>query len=209
MTDVVPGADGSRAQGRRSFVAVALPAALRTALSAATAALAPQLPGVKWVLKVENLHLTLKFLGKVTDHALAKLAAALTTELTAVPSFEVTVRGMGAFPSRSQASIIWAGVVDETGGLARVAALIETLGARLHLGERETRPYRAHITVGRTKPRQDVRAVLAPWAAHIFGTFTVADVHLYESKLSPRGSTHLVLAAAPLGVATKGREVGR
>ncbi|MEP6655220.1 MAG: RNA 2',3'-cyclic phosphodiesterase [Myxococcales bacterium] len=199
MTDRAGETDSARSQGRRSFIAVALPAALRCELFAAAAALAPPLPGVKWALKVENLHLTLKFLGKVSDENLAKLAAALVEELAAVPPFEVTVRGMGAFPRPSQANVIWAGVDDATGGLARVAELVETIGARLQLGEKEARPYRAHITVGRAKPDRDVRAALAPWADRAFGTFTVATVQLYESKLSPHGSTHLVLASARLG----------
>lgn len=199
MTGRAGEADSPPSQRRRSFIAVALPAALRAELFAAAAALAPHLPGVKWALKVENLHLTLKFLGKISDQDLEKLAVALMEELEAVPPFEVTVRGMDAFPRPNQANVIWAGVDDATGGLARVAELVEAIGARLHLGEREARPYRAHITVGRAKPDRDVKATLAPWADRAFGTFTVDQVQLYESKLSPRGSTHLVLASARLG----------
>jgi 2'-5' RNA ligase len=137
-------------------------------------------------------------LGKVSDQGLEKLAMALVAEMAAVPRFEVTVKGMGAFPRRSQANIVWAGIDDAAGGLSRVAGLVEAMAARFHLKEREARPYRPHITMGRAKPDLDVRAVLAPLAGRAFGTFTVAEVKLYESQLSPRGSTHVALATACL-----------
>ena len=49
----------------RSFVAVPLPEAIQASIFAAAQELARALPDVKWSRKVENLHITVKFLGPV------------------------------------------------------------------------------------------------------------------------------------------------
>ena len=57
----------------------------------------------------------------------------------------------------------WAGVSDQGDRLGVVAAIVEETAARLGIGERESRPFRAHVTVGRSKQGVDARAALAPF----------------------------------------------
>ena len=65
----------------RSFVAVPLPSAIQTDVLAAATGLAVELPAVKWSLKAENLHVTVKFLGPVVAERMKALADALADEL--------------------------------------------------------------------------------------------------------------------------------
>ena len=66
---------------------------------------------------------------------------------------------------------------------------------------RESRPFRAHLTLGR------VKAPLGPRAGEILaGTSVARDARcrvdhltLFESRLSPRGATYSVVATARLG----------
>ena len=135
----------------RSFVAVPLSVAVQQAVFALADELAPALPGVRWSRKVENMHVTVKFLGNVGQDRLAAFGAELQAALADVPVFPIEVRGMGAFPSARRASVIWAGIDDPSGGLQRTAALVEDVAAKGGVGEREARPFRAHVTVGRAK----------------------------------------------------------
>jgi 2'-5' RNA ligase len=186
----------------RSFVAVPLPERIRAEVFAAAQQLARELPGVRWSRKVESLHVTLKFLGEVTEDKLAALGTALVTALGALPRFGVEMRGLGAFPTARQAKVIWAGVVDPERSLARVAEVVEETAAALGVAEKEARLFRPHVTVGRSKLGVDARAALAPFAERAFGAAAVGEVVVYESRLGGgpdnAGSSYVLRSRAAL-----------
>jgi 2'-5' RNA ligase len=183
----------------RSFVAVPLPESVRLNVLAAAGELARVLPGVKWSRKVENLHITVKFLGSVEEARLAAFGGALAESLGTVPRFGIAVRGMGAFPSACKANVLWAGVMDDGGKFGVVAAVVEETAARLGIGERENRPFRAHVTVGRSKQGVDARAALAPFEARAFGAASIDEALTFESQLGGEGSTYVLRHTAALG----------
>lgn len=186
----------------RSFVAAPLPDALKTELLSAARSLAGALPAVKWSRKVENLHVTIKFLGPVAETRIGELAAALDRAIGDLSRFGIALRGLGAFPSLQKAHVIWAGVEDRTGGLARVSAAVETLSAELGIGKSEPRTFQPHVTLGRSKPGVDARAALALFADRAFGPVAevrIDELHLYESRLGGAGSTYVLRSKAALG----------
>ena len=90
---------------------------VRANLLAAAGELARALPqkDLKWSRKVENLHVTIKFLGPVEETKLAAASAARwPRRWQTLPPFGIEVRGMGAFPSARKANVLWAGVDDVT-----------------------------------------------------------------------------------------------
>jgi RNA 2',3'-cyclic 3'-phosphodiesterase len=188
----------------RSFVAVPLPAGVQAAVFSAAQALAGELPAVRWSRKVENLHVTIKFLGPVAETRLAEVGTAIARAVSELPRFGIELRGMGGFPSLGKAKVIWAGVEDRSGGLERVAQAVEVVAAELGVGERETeaRPFHAHVTVGRSKEGVDARAALVSQADRTFGPVAVDELHLYESRLGGgpdhAGSTYILRHRAGL-----------
>jgi 2'-5' RNA ligase len=184
----------------RSFVAVPLPGAVQARIFAAAQELARDLPqlGIKWSRKVENLHITVKFLGPVAEERLPEIGAALADALGGLPRFAIALRGMGAFPSPRKASVVWAGVEDATRGLGAVAEVVEGVGERFGIA-RETRAFTGHVTVGRSKGRGvDARAALDAIGPREFGGTTVDEVHVYESRLGGEGSTYVLRTRAAL-----------
>ena len=197
--------------GVRSFIAVPLPERVQAGIFAAAGELARALPSVKWSRKVENLHVTIKFLGKVAEERLGEVGAALARAVGGLGRFGLEVRGVGAFPSPRKASVIWIGVDDGAGRLAGIARAVEETAAALGVGEREPRPFRGHVTVGRAKGRDavDARSALAPLADRSFGALEVGELHLYESVLGKGpdsdGSTYILRSRATLaGAAATG-----
>ena len=94
--------------------------------------------------------------------------------------------------------MVWIGAAsggEELVGLA--GAVGRALGP---LGyEAEPRPFHPHLTVARLRVPDDVGAVLAALGPEAVGeAFTVGEVLLYESRLSPSGSTYSVLERFPL-----------
>ena len=185
----------------RSFVAVPLPERVRANVAAAAGQMARALPGVRWSRKVENLHVTIKFLGPVEEARLAAFGDALAESLAGLPRFEIEVRGMGAFPSPRKANVLWAGVAEDAGRsrLGAVAAVVEETAARLGIGEREHRPFRGHVTVGRSKLAVDARTALAPFDGRAFGVAPVGEALILESQLGGDGSTYVLRHTAALG----------
>lgn len=162
-------------------------------------------PEIRWTRKVENFHVTMKFLDKVPPERLLVLGQALGDALADQSPFDVVVRGMGAFPGPGHANVLWAGIEDPAGRLGQVAEIVERTTATFGF-TRESRPFRGHVTLGRCRRALDVRNPIAPWRERRFGSLAVSELHVYESQLpgratDNRGSTYVLRARATLGVA--------
>jgi 2'-5' RNA ligase len=182
----------------RSFVAVPLPADLQSRVFEAARELAQALPGVRWTRKVENLHVTIKFLGPASEVQLAALGESLQQELAKLPRFRLQLHRMGAFPTSRHASVLWAWADDVDGGLAALTEAVETI-AEQHGFPRERRQKIGHVTVGRAKGGGvDARAALDAFVNREFGSIVADEIRVYESQLGGEGSTYVLRHTAAL-----------
>lgn len=103
---------------------------------------------IRWV-RVEGLHLTLRFLGPTPEDRLGPLGEAADALARLDAPFEVRLSGGGAFPSLARPRSLWVGVQD---GADRLANLADALtGAAGECGlVLDTRPFAPHLTIGRT-----------------------------------------------------------
>ncbi len=173
---------------------------MRAALAAEIERMRAAASGVGWVAP-DNLHVTLKFLGGVEPGRLADTEVALARAASAAPPFDLTLGGVGAFPTSSRPRVVWAGVAGGRDALGTLAGRVDSALADLGF-ERETRPYSPHVTLGRVRaPRRDaaLAAAIEAGAGRGFGTLRVDRLVLMRSDLSPRGARHTVLVSWPLG----------
>jgi RNA 2',3'-cyclic 3'-phosphodiesterase len=191
-------------QSIRAFVSIHIPTGIREKLNVVQAELARTLPdsAVRWA-PLEQLHLTLEFLGNIATEDLPQLENDLTKVGAGHRSFDLSVERIGAFSSVRNPRVIWAGIegnVDAVKALQR-----DVKGAvRQFVTEEETRAYRPHVTLGRVRPikPRELRRVsdaLASAADRSFGAWPVKEFALMQSKLSPHGSQHSALATLALG----------
>jgi len=95
--------------------------------------------------------------------------------------------------------VLWLGVTD---GKDPLTAVADQLGAALR--ERgfklDDRPFRPHLTIGRTKPGGDkaARRALEAVPKDELARFTAREIALVQSVLGPNGAKHTVLRAFPL-----------
>lgn len=189
----------------RTFIAIGLTDDIRAALEQTTRQLrsAPGGDACRWSA-VETVHLTLKFLGDVSDVRLPEVYAAVERSTRDCSAFRVEIAGLGCFPNLQRPRVIWAGVRDEAGVLARLAERLDRELAGLGFA-REERPFRPHLTIGRVKRNASRGALaelgqtIANWPALTFGQSYVEKVSVYASVLRPEGPLHTVLHEAPLG----------
>ena len=120
------------------------------------------------------------------------------------PAFDVSLGGLGAFPSSSRPRVLWAGLAE---GAAAACDLASRIDGELHaLGfARETRPFSAHVTLGRVRtPRLNRRLAEALAAGAPAGQQAVHHASLMRSDLSARGARYTELAALPLAARAGG-----
>jgi 2'-5' RNA ligase len=142
--------------------------------------------GVRWTAE-PNIHLTLKFIGDVADTLVAPIAAALQA-MPAIARFSLRLRGFGKFPAGDELRVFWAGV-EASLELNALFAGIEDALAPLGIG-RDTRPFKPHLTLGRSAGRCDLGSLfslLAEKSSLFLGEWTVGAFQLISSRLAPAG----------------------
>lgn len=183
----------------RCFAAVDLSEELETAAEDVLGDLRGRTAGVRWV-RPEQLHVTLQFYGEQPPDVVEDLTAALLEATRPLRPAEVVLRGAGTFPPRGTPRVVWLGLDDVDGGLAKLHRAVTQ--ASRELGFRpERRPFRPHLTLGRVRrearPAGLVEA-LAPYAQRTFGSCTIGELKLYRSELRPEGARYSVIAGANL-----------
>ena len=209
----------------RLFVAVPLPEATCAAIGAVVETVRQRLATadaesaarggpaggrVRWV-RMDGLHVTLRFLGGTAEDHLATLSGAVDAAAAMSSPFEITVAGAGAFPSPARPRALWLGIVAGDDALANLARRLDD--ALIALGwDHEARPFQAHLTLART---DGVRA--GPLAAAALGAaaegldarFRADRIVLFRSHLGGGPAryerVHEALMASPIAAPPEAR----
>ncbi len=145
-------------------------------------------------------HLTLKFYGDISAEDVDSISQAVQNRLQSGWTLNLKVEKLGVFPDARKPRVLWCGT---TGDVEKLAALQKQLDADFALigFPKEDRPFRAHLTLARIKDPRDVSGVgnaLTKHAMFSAGEFSVRELILFQSKLTPQGAIYTRLAAFPL-----------
>lgn len=183
----------------RVFVALNLAAATRAAIHAAAEPLRLVAGrAVSWT-REPALHVTLKFLGDVSDELVARLVRDLGPAVATVPPLVLDVGGVGGFPSLARPRVLWIGVAPNS-PLPLLYQRVDAACAVLGL-PRESRPFHPHLTIGRVRPGTPLDARLVAREAEqvrLRIQEPVSTVDIMESVLGPGGAQYRILEAIPV-----------
>lgn len=186
----------------RAFIAIAIPPEIKQAISNHTSSLRKESGrAVRWV-DVNNIHLTLKFLGEVSVATLDLLTQTLRAECAQTAPFTVSIEGLGCFPNLRHPRVLWIGLVVPP-EVTHLQRQVEANATRLGYAP-DDKPFSPHLTIGRVREQassaelQALRNLLERTTVPNLGTFTVNEVHLYKSDLKPEGPIYTRLATARL-----------
>jgi 2'-5' RNA ligase len=194
--------------GLRLFVAVELPDEAKSALDVLLSGLRELRIGGLRPVRVEALHLTLKFLGDVPVERAAPIGDALVGAARGVDASEARLHGVGGFPGLDSPQVLWVGLAGDLAALARLHHAVEAALAPLGFPP-DRRPFAPHLTLARlrdgvpTAQRACAGEALQrlPWAERV--PVPVAAISLIQSTLRPQGAEYRTLLRAPLPVAPK------
>jgi 2'-5' RNA ligase len=190
-------------ESKRLFIAIEIPASVQHNMGALVTVLRQTYDyGLSWV-KTSNIHLTLKFLGETPVSALKKIEEGMAHAAASSSPFEITLSGCGCFPSPARPRVLWLGMQAD----ARLGQLQSGVDeALISAGfAREKKPFSAHLTLARvpdtcpTAVSQKIYAQLAALDTRQLGSFTTAEITLFQSVLSRMGAQYTPLYRCRLG----------
>jgi RNA 2',3'-cyclic 3'-phosphodiesterase len=196
---------------RRVFVAIPLPEAAMSEVAAiidvVRSAADPEVRDVRWV-RLDGLHLTLRFIGQVDDAGLRDVGDATERAAARIAPFEVAIEGAGAFPSVARPRALWLDVTEGGNELAAAAAAVDDELAAAGL-ERSGREYRAHLTVARAdgiRAGPDVARRLIDEASGRRTAFPAKELVLFETIQGGGPARYVALRTAHLSGADVARD---
>ncbi len=167
----------------RLFVAVPIPEEIKKKV--ATLGKEIEQEGIKLV-KPENMHLTMKFIGEVSDTRIGNIEEKLKG--VAFRKFNCSVRGVGVFPDEKYIRVVWTGI--ESNEIENLAE--QVINALAGYGKKE--PFSGHVTIARVKRKVDLKTFLETHKNDELGQFDVSCFELIQSELTREGPKYSVIA---------------
>jgi 2'-5' RNA ligase len=153
---------------------------------------------LRWV-KPANVHLTLKFIGEVSEEKYSQIERGLGEVEFDTGPVALQLSGCGKFGRGDSLDIFWIGLVPSA-PLTEIFNKIETTLAKIGI-EKERRPFKPHLTVGRNKKTFNFKSFSGLMEENSYrpvSQFTVSSFQVFKSQLRPEGPIYTVLEEIPL-----------
>ena len=187
----------------RTFIALNFPQEIITKAVKIIQYFKTQLPNgaLKWSA-IENLHLTIKFLGNIPENKLDQVKLILTDSTAGIPAFNIEVGGLGMYPNKHNPRAIWFGVTYDQALLDIHHNLDQSL-QQVNV-EHDKREFSPHLTIARVnqripqETRQEIGRTFAQFKVTALGQARIDRIILYQSELTPKGPIYTPLMSQPL-----------
>ena len=155
----------------------------------------PHVSGCRWV-KTGNIHLTMRFLGDHPESRIDLIGDSLESAAASIPVFDARTNHFGAFPATKRAKVLWLGV-EKDASICNLNRRINAALADLGFPEEE-RSFSPHITLARLRRPQAVDFGALSEKVDPLHAFTVHEVVLFSSVLTPDGPKYTIHKKAKL-----------
>jgi RNA 2',3'-cyclic 3'-phosphodiesterase len=188
----------------RTFIALEMNEAQQHHLAEVIRRMAKKLPGVRWV-NPAGIHLTLAFLGELTDEQLGGVKHAVESAARQSKPLSYRLSRLGSFGSPRQPRVIWMGIDEPTGALSHLHRVLNRELDRRGF-EVDKRPFSPHLTLARVRDPlsadelQQLQTILAGRQEDLVATDSYVVEHLYvmKSELSRDGAQYTCMQSYAL-----------
>jgi 2'-5' RNA ligase len=180
----------------RLFVALDIPENVRQSLATLVQQLRITAPTARWV-RMEGVHITLKFIGETSPENAERIRAALV-QVRASGPIEMRFAGLGFFPNSRRPRVLWVGI-EAGNSLRELATSIENVLEPLGIA-REKRDFSPHITLARMESPKGIKQLqvaVEKLGSPDFGCACASQFYLYQSVLKRGGAEYTRLVSYP------------
>lgn len=180
----------------RSFIAIELKDEETIENIASFSSRLKQNQGKLKIVEPENLHLTVKFLGNISETLAPKIFSILKEDVNETlfngRTFSYKLIGVGQF---NKYSVLWIKLVGEVQFLQNIKDTIENLlYENLNIARDKRTQFKPHLTIGRLKRDKinyktfdALKKLIDDNKKFDFGVFNISQVKLKKSVLTPKG----------------------
>jgi 2'-5' RNA ligase len=145
------------------------------------------------MVEPKNIHITLRFLGPINPDMVEKIYSAIKN--VKFTPFNITLHGLGVFPTLNYPRVVWAGITD---GAEQLKSIFEQLEPQIHeLGFKpDPNGFTPHLTIARVRSganKQRLVDLIERQQEYEFGNLRAECLKLKKSQLSPRGPAYTTL----------------
>ena len=132
------------------------------------------------LVEPKNVHITLKFLGDIEEEKIDEVEEIMKTATEGMGSFDIKLKGTGAFPNQNYMKVIWIGIE----GGEQISVIADKIDEDLSkIGfEREKRKFSAHLTIGRVRSAKNKDQLIQ--IIEKYKEFEFADMKVDSIKLN-------------------------
>lgn len=178
---------------KRIFIAIKMPVSKKTEELISKIRYSLKNERINWV-EIDNLHITLFFLGDTEENKIDEIVKQLTVQLKEARSFNLKCESVGVFKNVYNPKVLWLGL-KESESFNNLKLMVDkamVLQGCL-IDEKDFKP---HLTIGRVKfvnDRNKYKTIIENYKNAEIQDFEINKVLLYESILTPRGPVYKVL----------------
>ena len=183
----------------RTFFALGLSPRVQQQVSLIIDNLAKQVPldVIRWV-RLQNLHLTVQFLGQIDRAKIENIQTAVMREVPDLGPALLQITKPGVFPNLKKPAVIWLGVQDHNNWLQSVYQMVAAASS-VHGVDPDPRGFFPHLTLGRVRKQaaMESRHQVGMSLKQAFNTgrfsrleWFVSELLLYKSELRPDGPVY-------------------
>ncbi|MFX1375853.1 MAG: RNA 2',3'-cyclic phosphodiesterase [Promethearchaeota archaeon] len=148
------------------------------------------------LVKPENLHMTVKFLGNISETLAPQIFSILNSNINVGlfqgKKFKYILKGVGQF---NRFSVLWIKLIGDIAFLQEVKDLTENLlYDELKIDYDKRKQFKPHLTIGRLKKERinyktfdSLKKLISENKNKEFGEFTISQIKLKQSELTPKG----------------------
>ena len=177
----------------RIFLSIPVPNVVKNIKQMLTSTCENERVEIRWV-KHNNLHLTVQFLGSVSEEKVTKIRREVENIVSSINPFALTVSKTGCFPGTSKPSVLYLGI---GGNVEALNALVVKINDKMsQIGfKKDSELFIPHITVAKINYPQKFNPDLSIFLNSTYDEveFSVDKIQLLESKTLTEGVVYETL----------------
>ena len=181
---------------KRVFIGIPIDRKIKSILPSLKSTVHSSINIIKWI-PPNNIHLTLSFLGNISDKDIPNIVQSLKNCITS-KYFKIKIESTGVFPSVNFPKILWIGIGKGADDLTSLQQDIEISVSKFK-GIYRKEKFMPHITIARIR-RSRCKIDVLPFLNTVYSPIEldINSICLYESILLPEGARYTVLTEFPL-----------